>query len=91
MRKSIYILLVIAALASCYRSVSLLDKEICRAEQLMESNPDSALAILETIDLSDIREDSLKAKFHYLRAYSCKYSLKSGPGRSFKNGPPRGV
>ena len=70
MRKSIYILLVIAALASCYRSVSLLDKEICRAEQLMESNPDSALAILETIDLSDIREDSLKAKFHYLRAYS---------------------
>ena len=21
----------------------------------------------------------------------CKYSLKSGPGRSFKNGPPRGV
>ena len=22
---------------------------------------------------------------------SCKYSLKSGPGRSFKNGPPRGV
>lgn len=70
MRKSIYILLVIAALASCYRSVSLLDKEICRAEQLMESNPDSALAILETIDLSDIGEDSLKAKFHYLRAYS---------------------
>lgn len=70
MRKSIYILLVISALASCYRSVSLLDKEICRAEQLMESNPDSALAILETIDLSDIREDSLKAKFHYLRAYS---------------------
>ena len=70
MRKSIYILLVIAALASCYRSVSLLDKEICRAEQLMESNPDSALAILETIDLSDIREDSLKAKFHYLMAYS---------------------
>ena len=22
---------------------------------------------------------------------NCKYSLKSGPGHSFKNGPPRGV
>lgn len=46
-----------------------LDKEISQAEQLMESNPDSALAILEAIDPSDLKVDSLKAKFHYLRAY----------------------
>ena len=25
------------------------------------------------------------------RLYDCKYSLKSGPGLSFKNGPPRGA
>ena len=27
----------------------------------------------------------------FLNLYECKYSLKSGPGHSFKNGPPRGV
>ena len=36
----------------------------------MGSNPDSALKILESIDPSDVKVDSLKAKFHYLRAYS---------------------
>lgn len=39
------------------------------AEKLMESNPDSALAILETIDPSDLKADSLTAKFHYLKAF----------------------
>ena len=58
------------ALASCSRPVPRHDKEISLAEQLMVSNPDSALAILEAIEPSDLKVDSLKAKFHYLRAYS---------------------
>lgn len=45
------------------------DTPLDKAEQLMRSNPDSALAILETIDPSDLKVDSLKAKFQYLRAY----------------------
>lgn len=69
MRKIIYVLLFIVILASCSKSGVKRDKEISLAEQLMVSNPDSALAILETIDPSDLKVDSLKAKFHYLNAF----------------------
>ena len=69
MRKIIYVLLFIVILASCSKSGVKRDKEISLAEQLMVSNPDSALAILETIDPSDLKVDSLKAKFHYLKAF----------------------
>ena len=65
----LYLLLVIVILASCSKSGVRRDKEISLAEQLMESNPDSALAILETIDPSDLKVDSLKARFHYLKAF----------------------
>lgn len=69
MRKIIYLLSVIVVLASCSKPLSGPDKEISLAEQLMESNADSALAILEAIDPSDLKTDSLKAKFHYLKAF----------------------
>ena len=69
MKKIIYILLVIVALASCSKSGSRHDKEISQAELLMQSNPDCALAILEAIDPSDLKVDSLKARFHYLKAF----------------------
>lgn len=69
MRKIIYLLSVIVVLASCSKPSSGPDKEISLAEQLMESNADSALAILEAIDPSDLKTDSLKAKFHYLKAF----------------------
>lgn len=69
MRKIIYLLLVIVALASCSKSESRYDKEISQAERLMPGNPDSALAILESIDPSDLKVDSLRAKIHYLMAY----------------------
>ncbi len=69
MRKIIYLLLVIVALASCSKSESRYDKEISQAERLMPGNPDSALAILESIDPSDLKVDSLRAKIHYLKAY----------------------
>lgn len=69
MRKIIYVLLVIVILASCSKLGATHDKEIGQAERLMESNPDSALAILKAIDPSDLKVDSLKAKYHYLNAF----------------------
>ncbi len=69
MSKLTYLFLVIVILASCSKSGSRRDNEISQAEQLMESNPDSALAILEGIDPSDLKVDSLKARFHYLKAF----------------------
>lgn len=69
MRKIIYLLLIFIVFTSCSKTESRRYKEISLAEQLMESNPDSALAILEAIDPSDIKVDSLKARFHYLKAF----------------------
>ena len=70
MRGFIYVLVTVVVLcvASCSKSMSH-DTPLDKAEQLMRSNPDSALAILEAIDPSDLKVDSLKAKFQYLRAY----------------------
>lgn len=63
------IAIVASCIASCSKSYSQYDKNIDEAEQLMPSNPDSALAILESIDPSDLKVDSIKAKLHYLKAY----------------------
>jgi Response regulator containing a CheY-like receiver domain and an HTH DNA-binding domain len=40
-----------------------------RAENLMRSNPDSALSILDAIDSYELKHDSLQAKYHYLKGY----------------------
>ena len=69
MRKIIYLLLGIVAFASCSESESWHGKEICRAERLMPDSADSALIILDKIDPSDLKEDSLQAKYHFLKAY----------------------
>lgn len=42
---------------------------ISEAERIANEYPDSALNILESIDPSDLKADSLKAKYHYLKAY----------------------
>ena len=70
MRGFIYVLVTVVVLcvASCSKSMSH-DTSLDKAEQLMRSNPDSALAILESIDHADIKADSLKAKLYYLKAY----------------------
>lgn len=70
MRGFIYVLVAVVVLcvASCSKSMSH-DTSLDKAEQLMRSNPDSALAILEAIDPSDLKVDSLEAKFYYLKAY----------------------
>lgn len=71
MKKSIFLFLILAVtvVASCSGPMSRHDKEISRAERLMPAAPDSALAILEGIDPSDLKVDSLRAKFIFLKAY----------------------
>lgn len=93
MRKTIYLLLVIVVLASCSKTVSRQEKEINQAEQLMRNNPDSALALLEAIDLSDLKADSLRAGFHFLKAYghmSCNRSMIGDSLISFAHNYYRG-
>lgn len=46
------------------------DKEIDRAEKMMRSNTDSALSMLDAIDPSELRVDSLRAKYHFLKGYA---------------------
>ncbi len=45
------------------------DREIDRAENLMRTDPDSALSMLDAIDPSEITIDSLRAKYHFLKGY----------------------
>lgn len=63
--------MVLAALgvASCSKSMSRYNEDLDRAEKLMRSNPDSALTILDAIDPSELKQDSLQAKYHYLKGY----------------------
>lgn len=71
MRKALYIVFTVIALcvASCTDSASWHDKEINNAERLIQTNTDSALSILDAIDPSDLTIDSIRAKYHYLRAW----------------------
>lgn len=71
MRKLIYVLVAIIALgtASCSKSMSQYDKEIDQAEKMMLSNPDSALSMLDAIDASELKIDSLRAKYHFIKGY----------------------
>lgn len=71
MRKLIHVLVAIVALgtASCSKSMSQYDKEIDQAEKMMLSNPDSALSMLDAIDASKLKIDSLRAKYHFIKGY----------------------
>lgn len=61
--------LAVLGIASCSKTMSRYDEDIDRAEKLMRSNPDSALGILDAIDPSELKQDSLRAKYHYLKGY----------------------
>lgn len=71
MEKIIYVLTAIAAFvfASCSKSDLQYDKDLYDVEITMQSNTDSALSILEAIDPSELKVDSLQAKYHFLMAY----------------------
>lgn len=71
MRNLLHILLIVLAVGviSCSRSTSYHDKTLDEAEKLIQTNADSAMAILDAIDPEDLKADSLRAKYHYLRAF----------------------
>lgn len=61
--------IIIVCLASCTRSASKLGDALDEAEMAMNVNPDSAMSMLDAIDLQELRADSLRARYHYLKAY----------------------
>lgn len=65
----LWIIVVVFGIVSCSKSTSSYNDELNRAEKLMRSNPDSALSILDAIDPSELKHDSLRAKYHYLKGY----------------------
>ena len=56
-------------IAACSRPMSRYDDEMDLAEKMMQSNADSALIVLDAIDPSELKSDSLWAKYHYLKGY----------------------
>ena len=71
MRHILYVMLVVIALCvvSCTDTASRYNKEINNAERLMQTNADSAIAILDHIEPTNLKVDSLRAKYHYLLAF----------------------
>ncbi len=58
---------VVVSIASC--STSHHNKALDDAETLMQTNVDSAMSILDAIDPSELTVDSVRAKYHYLKAW----------------------
>lgn len=71
MRQTLYVILAVIALsiASCSDLADRFDKEINEAEKIMQENPDSAMTMLDRIDPSYLKADSLRAKYYYLLAF----------------------
>ena len=71
MRHILYVMLVVIALCvvSCTDTAFRYNKEINNAERLIQTNADSAMAILDHIDPTNLKVDSLRAKYHYLLAF----------------------
>jgi hypothetical protein len=65
----IMITMLMVVMISCSPSTSYYQNALEEAEKVMPSNVDSAMAILDKIDPSYLKVDSIKAKYHYLRAF----------------------
>ena len=76
MRYVIWIVLALIGLAGCSRSPRQ-NHSLDRADSLVYTHPDSALAILNEVDASEIEEDSIKAKYHRLVALAHKVNESS--------------
>lgn len=63
------IIIASALIASCSRPMSRSNKDLDKAEKIMDVNADSALTMLDAIELSDLDIDSVRAKYIYLKAY----------------------
>ncbi len=70
--KNIFELILISiflCVVGCSRSASDYNRIIDDAERVSQTDADSAMAILDAIDPSDLTVDSIRAKYHYLRAW----------------------
>ncbi len=65
----IFIIVAISVIASCSGPASRYDRDLNEIERMMPVNADSALTLLDAMDLSDIDVDSLRARYIYLKAY----------------------
>lgn len=71
MRNLLYILLIVltVSITSCSRSDLYNRSTLDEAEKLIQANAVTAMAILDAIDPADLKADSLRARYHYLRAF----------------------
>lgn len=65
----IFLMIVAVGLVSCSRAHDHNKDIIDAAERLMQTDNDSMLSLLEQIEPAELTEDSLRAKYHYLRAF----------------------
>lgn len=65
----IMITMLMVVIISCSPSTSYYQNALEEAEKVMPSNVDSAMAMLDAIDPAGLKTDSLRAKYHYLRAF----------------------
>ncbi|MDE5785115.1 MAG: LuxR C-terminal-related transcriptional regulator [Duncaniella sp.] len=65
----IFIITLLASMISCSRPQSYHRDVIAAADRLLPVDTDSALSLLDRIDPSELTEDSLRAHYHYLRAW----------------------
>ncbi|MDE6301570.1 MAG: LuxR family transcriptional regulator [Muribaculaceae bacterium] len=71
MRSRFLVLLavMVAGIVACSRSESHYRNVIDAAEAVMLTDKDSALSMLEAVEPTELTHDSLRAKYHYLRAW----------------------
>ncbi|MCM1032310.1 MAG: LuxR C-terminal-related transcriptional regulator [Odoribacter sp.] len=62
-------MIVIVGLGSCSHTHDHNKDIIDAAERLMQTDNDSMLSLLEQIEPAELTEDSLRARYHYLRAF----------------------
>jgi len=84
MKKILYTLIafVYVCAVSCSRSESQYNDVIGEAETLMQTNADSAMLILDAIEPSELTVDSIRARYHYLKAYGHMLQNRSMIGDS---------
>lgn len=78
----IFLMIVAVGLGSCSRTHDHNKDIIDAAERLMQTDNDSMLSLLEQIEPAELTEDSLRAKYHYMKAWGHMRGRRSMIGDS---------
>ncbi len=73
---------LVLCITGCSHSASRYDSSIDDAERLMLTDTDTAMAMLDAIEYNDLKLDSTRAKYHYLRAWGHLRQRRSMVGDS---------